>query len=105
MGEMVIAAYKPKPGRAAELLALARDHAPYLRSLGLVSDRPAVIMAAKDGTILEVFEWLDGAVERAHEMPEIHELWAKYGEVCDYTPLNTLPETANLFAMFTPIDG
>jgi hypothetical protein len=36
-------------------------------------------------------------------MPAIHELWAQYSEVCDYTPLNTLPETANLFAMFTPM--
>ncbi len=102
---MVIAAYQPKPGRAADLLALARDHVPYLRSLGLASDRPAVMMQAQNGTILEVFEWLDGAAARAHEMPEIHKLWEKYGEVCDYVPLATLPEAANLFAMFTPVDG
>jgi hypothetical protein len=104
MGEMVIAAYKPKPGREAGLLALTRAHVPYLRSLGLVTDRPALAMQARDGTILEVFEWRDGAAARAHEMPEIHDLWAKYADVCDYTKLQALPEAQNLFAMFTPID-
>jgi hypothetical protein len=104
MGEMVIAAYKPKPGKDAELLALTREHVPYLRRLDLVTDRPAIVMQAQDGTILEVFEWREGAVERAHAMPEIHALWEKYGAVCDYTPLHALPEAQSLFAMFKPVD-
>jgi len=104
MGEIVVAAYKPKPGQDAVLLDLTRAHVPYLRSLGLVTDRPALAMRGQDGTILEIFEWRDGAAARAHEMPEIHELWEKYGAICDFTKLETLPEAKNLFAMFTPID-
>jgi len=104
MADVVIAAYKPKPGKDAELLALTREHVPYLRQLGLVTDRPAIAMVGQDGTILEVFEWQDGAVERAHSMPEIHALWEKYGAVCDYTPLHALPEAQNLFAMFKPLE-
>jgi len=104
MGEMVIAAYRPKPGCEADLLALTAEHIPFLRSLGLVTDRPALAMRAKDGTILEVFEWRDCAIARAHEMPEIHALWAKYGAVCAYVPLTALAEAGALFAQFEPLD-
>jgi hypothetical protein len=104
MGEMVIAAYMPKPGCEVALLALTVEHVPYLRTLGLVTDRPHLAMRAKDGTIVEVFEWRDGGTARAHEMPEIHALWQKFGAVCDYVPLLSLAEAANLFAMFEPVD-
>jgi hypothetical protein len=104
MGEMVIAAYKPKPGCEAALLALTAEHVPYLRSLGLVTERPGLAMRAKDGTILDVFEWRDGAIARAHEMPEIHGLWAKYAAVCDFVPLRMVGEAADLFARFEPVD-
>ena len=30
MGDMVIVAYRPKPGKEADLLALTRDHVPAL---------------------------------------------------------------------------
>lgn len=104
MGEMVIAAYRPKPGCEAGLLALTAEHIPHLRSLGLVTDRPSLAMRAKDGTVLEVFEWKDGAIALAHEMPEIHAMWAKYSAVCEYVPLMTLGEAADLFAQFVPLD-
>jgi hypothetical protein len=94
----------PKPGCEAALLALTVEHVPYLRTLGLVTDRPHLAMRAKDGTIVEVFEWRDGGTARAHEMPEIHALWQKFGAVCDYVPLLSLAEAANLFAMFEPVD-
>ena len=104
MGDMVIVGYRPKPGRAADLLALVREHVPELRRLGLATDRPTLAMRAADGTILEVFEWREGAIASAHENPEIHAMWGRYAEVCDYVPLTQLPETAAMFAQFEPID-
>jgi hypothetical protein len=104
MGEIVIAAYRPKPGQEAALLDLTRDHVPYLRQLGLVTDRPALTLRNRNGVVLEIFEWRDGGTAAAHEMPEIHALWEKYAAVCDYTKLTELPEASDLFAMFTPID-
>ncbi len=65
MGDVVIVAYRPKPGREADLLALTRTHVPELRALRLATDRPATTMQAKDGTVVEVFEWQDGAIARA----------------------------------------
>jgi hypothetical protein len=104
MGEMVIAAYRPKPGCEAQLLALTLDHVPILRRLGLASERPALAMRSKDGVIIEVFEWKAGAIAAAHENPDVQAMWARYALVCDYIPLNELSEAKDMFAHFEPID-
>jgi hypothetical protein len=104
MGDMVIVAYRPKPGRADDLLALTLEHVPALRRLGLATDRPALAMRSKEGVILEVFEWCEGAIATAHQNPEVLKMWGRYAEVCDYSPLADLPEAKDLFAQFTPID-
>jgi hypothetical protein len=104
MGDMVIVGYRPKPGHAAALLALTLEHVPILRQLGFASDRPALAMRAKDGSIVEVFEWNDGAIAKAHEHPDVQAMWGRYDAACDYIPLNELPESKDLFASFEPID-
>ena len=104
MGDMVIVGYRPKPGQEAALLALTIEHVPILRKLGFASDRPALAMRAKDGTIVEVFEWNDGAIARAHEHPEVQAMWGRYAAACDYIPLSALPESKDLFASFAPIE-
>jgi hypothetical protein len=104
MGDVVIVAYRAKPGRYEDLLELVRDHAPFLRRLGLATERPATAMRGQGDVIIEVFEWNKGAIAAAHENPEVQALWAHYAAVCDYTPLSDLPEAKDLFAHFEPID-
>jgi len=104
MGEMVIVAYRPKPGREADLLALTKEHVPVLRGLGLASDRPTLAMRGKGGVIVEVFEWKDGAVAAAHKHPEVLAMWDRYAAACDIVPLTELPEAKDMFATFEPID-
>ena len=65
-GDMVIVAYQPRPGCEEALLALTRAHVPFLRERGLATHRPTLAMRGADGTIVEVFEWADGAIARAH---------------------------------------
>ena len=101
---LVIAAYRPKPGKEEELMALALEHTPYLRSIGLASDRPHVVSKTEDGTIVEVFEWLPGGVEKAHVHEGVLAMWERYSHVCDYVPLNTVAESGHLFAMFEAIE-
>ena len=101
---MVIVGYRPKPGCAEALLALTRDHVPALRRLGLATDRPTLAMRAKDGTVVEVFEWAAGAIATAHENPAVLAMWGQYAAVCDYVPLHELPEMHDLFAQFEPIE-
>src|SRR5687768_9977647 len=103
-GIIVIVAYRPKPGREAELLEIVRSRVPTLRKEGLVTERVPVIMRAKDGTIIEVSEWKSNeAIEEAHQNPRVLAMWDKFFAVCDCVPLNTVPESGTMFAGFEPI--
>ena len=103
-GIVVIVAYRPKPGREAELLELVRARVPTLRKEDLVSDRVPVIMRAKDGTIIEVSEWRSyEAIEEAHRNPRVLAMWDKFFAVCDCVPLKTVRESESMFAGFEPI--
>jgi hypothetical protein len=101
---VVIVAYRPKPGKQDELMQLTREHVEYLRSEGLATDREAVVMEAADGSIVEVFEWAPGGVEKAHHPPGVAKLWERYWAACDIVPLKDLAECGGMFAGFRPLD-
>ena len=104
MGRIVIACYRPKPGKQDELRALMQEHLPILRSQGLVTDRDSIMMEAKDGTIIEVFEWKSQqAIEAAHSNPVVLKMWERYAAVCDYIPVGQVEEAKQLFSEFTPL--
>jgi quinol monooxygenase YgiN len=103
-GIVVIVAYRPKPAKANETLELVRSRVPILRNEGLVTDRTPAIVRARDGTIIEVSEWKSQeAIEAAHKNPNVLAMWNKFFAVCDCVPLNTLPESAEMFAGFEPV--
>lgn len=103
MGLFVIAAYRPKPGKEADLHSAIRDHMSILRSQSLVTDRPAHVMKAKNGTILEVFEWKSQqAIDAAHSNAAVKALWDQFHQCCDYGGLKDLPEMAEMFPNFEP---
>jgi quinol monooxygenase YgiN len=104
-GRIAIVGYKPKPGRAEALKSLARTHVQRLRTEGLVTAREPIIMEAKDGTIIEVFEWKSKeALEAAHRNPSVQAMWKEYAEVCDYVPVASVEETKQLFSEFSSLD-
>lgn len=104
MGVFSIACYRPKPGKAAELEQLTREHIPILKKEGLVTERAPYAMRAQDGTIVEVFEWKSKeAIEGAHTNAEVIKLWGRYEAACDYVSLSTLAEAQQMFASFDPI--
>ena len=101
---IVIVAYRPKAERESETLDLVRSRVPILRKEGLVTERKPAIMRARDGTIIEVSEWKSQeSIEAAHTNPNVLAMWNRFFEVCDCIPLNTLPESAEMFAGFKPI--
>lgn len=103
MGIIVISAYKPREGKAEALKELMRTHLPRLKNEGLVTDRKSIMMEGADGTIVEVFEWQsEEAIKNAHTNPQVLKMWGEYGEVCDYVPIGTVPEAAQLFSSFKP---
>ena len=102
---IAVVAYRPKAGKDEQLLELVRSRVPTLRNERLATDRVPVIMRSRDGTIVEVSEWKSReAIDAAHKNPNVWAMWEKFFAVCDCVPLNTLPETANIFASFTPIE-
>ena len=106
MGRFVIAAYKPKPGMEPQLDAVVARHMKVLAAEGLVTDRPAYVMRAADGTVVEVFEWRSAeAIERAYNSAavDIGQLWAEFAAVCDYVPLVSLNEAQQPFAEVEPV--
>ena len=104
MGRIAIACYKPKPGQDEALRALVAEHVSTLRSIGLTTDRPPVAMQAKDGTVIEVFEWASPeAIQAAHAHPVVLGMWEEYSRLCDYVPLATVGEASDLFAEFAPV--
>jgi quinol monooxygenase YgiN len=105
MGRFAIVAYAPKEGKQQHLLAAVRKHLEVLRAEQLVSDKPAYVMRAADGTIVEVFEWRSAeAIQRAHGNTAVQALWAEFGAACDYIPLSRLAETDQLFAEFEAVE-
>jgi hypothetical protein len=104
MTRFVIVAYKPKPGQEQKLRAVVAKHLRVLASEGLVTDRSAYVMRSKEGTLVEVFEWLSAeAIEEAHTSPAVLELWGEFAAVCEYVPLATLAESQQMFAEFEPV--
>ena len=104
MGILVICSYKPKPGRAADVMAQVGRHVPVLKAEGLVTDRPPLVMTAADGTVVEIFEWLSEEASRsAHANPKVSEIWGALADAADFVPLSALEEAAGPFAHFTPV--
>jgi|SRR5688500_15443865 quinol monooxygenase YgiN len=106
MGRAVIVCYTPKQGKEQALLAAVRKHMQILREQELVTERPAYIMRARSGAIVEVFEWRSAqAIERAHSNPAVLRLWDEFNAACEYTPLVQLSEAQQMFAEFDTVEA
>lgn len=100
----VLAVYRPKPGKAEALDRLMIEHLPILRAEGLATDHPATVLKAADGTLVEIFEWVSqDAIDRAHAIPAVMALWARFAAACDYLPIADLPEAKQMFSPFTRV--
>ena len=72
MGILVICSYRAHPGHEDEARALMQAHVPLLREHELITDRPVVQGVAKDGELVEIFEW--ESVEKSRGAPAIAEI-------------------------------
>ena len=106
MGRFAIVAYKPKAGQELALLAAVKKHLQVLRAEQLVTDRPAYVMRATDGTVVEVLNaWSSAAaIQQAHSNPAVQALWGEFGAACDYVPLGKLAESQQMFAEFDAVE-
>ncbi len=73
--------------------------------LALVTNRPPLVMRARDGSIVEVFEWKSTeAIEEAHKNEAVRTMWKDFEKVCEYEKLSNLPECQEPFSSFEPVD-
>lgn len=103
--EVVLAMYRPKPGREEALRDVVASHVPSLREWGLATSRPALLLQARDGTYVEIFEWTPGGAERAHEDARVARLWDRFAEHCEFVSLRDLPDAERPFPHFRAVDG
>ena len=104
MGILVICSYRPHAGHEEEARALMQAHVPLLRQHGLITERPVVQGVAKDGELVEIFEW--ESVEKSRGAPAIAEIgnhWKAMSAVMDFVPMMQLSECQHAFAHFTPL--
>lgn len=84
----VICQYRVRQGSEAAFEQLLTQHWPALQRLGLVTNSPSTIYRGfeQDNHQLiyfEIFTWLSGAVERAHEHPEVMAIWEPMDQLCE----------------------
>ena len=95
------AMYKPKKGKSRELKKLLKDHIPTLRKLEFITENPAHILESEDGTIIEVFEWMDEAAKNAaHKHPAVRKIWGPMMDMCTFPAIKDLPEAQKSFPNF-----
>jgi len=103
MGILVICSYRPKAGQDNAARRLMAGHVPLLRRHGLISDRAVAQGVAKNGELVEIFEWASEEKSRAAPtIPEIGAHWKAMSEAMDFVPLASLPEAQRSFAHFMP---
>ncbi len=104
-GRVVLALYRPNEGKAERLLEILADHVPTLRRLELATDREVLLLRATDGTVIEIFEWVEEDSARvAHEHPEVARVWEAIGQCAEFTKLGDLEEATLQFPHFDPVD-
>ena len=102
MGDLQIMAFRAKPGKRARLEALARYNVPMLRRSGFVTSRPENVIWADKDTLIAVFEWFDGAKDRAKLHPDVRALAMDISEVGTRVPLHKLPQSRVTHAVGAP---
>lgn len=105
MGLISVAAYRAKPGKEDELRQVIADRLPLLRRLGLATDREPILMRSRDGVFIQISEWASHeAIEKAHETPEVLELWERFTACADFVKLESLAETHEDFTTFDALE-
>ncbi len=88
MPNKVICQYRVSAGNEEKFESLLRHHWPTLHKLGLVTEVAALHFKGEEQDngqpiYYEIFDWLDGAVERAHEHPEVMAIWEPMDQLCE----------------------
>lgn len=107
--QLVIAAFRVKPGKSEELKILIEEKRKFLIENDYVTSRPNIICEsfADNNIIIEIFEWISQQkIDEVHEDKRIYEYWNKFDELCEVVglPLFEIPEAKIPFGTFHAIN-
>lgn len=76
-GETVVCTYRVRQDAEQRFRELIGRHWLTLRDLGFVTGEPPLLLRGTDGglTYVEIFTWVEGGFELAHEHPDVLVLW------------------------------
>lgn len=88
MSNMVICHYRVAAGNEAKFEKLLNNHWPTLQRLELVTGEPSKQFKGEEQDngkpiYFEIFEWREGAVEKAHQHPEVMAIWEPMDQLCE----------------------
>jgi hypothetical protein len=76
--ETVICTYRVRDDAEEAFAALIHRHWETLHQLGFVTDERSVVFRKLDEpTYVEMFTWVEGGFDRAHEHPDVLALWER----------------------------
>jgi hypothetical protein len=74
--ETVICTYRARSDAEEEFVELLRLHWATLENLGFVTEERSIVYRHLDEpTYVEIFTWVEGGFEKAHEHPEVLAIW------------------------------
>ncbi len=75
--ETVICTYQVRPDQEERFRELLARHWNTLHDLGFVTNEESLVFGSVDAppTYVEVFTWVEGGFDRAHEHPDVLAIW------------------------------
>lgn len=74
--DTVICTYRVRADAEHDFRVLLTRHWDTLHSLGFVTDEPALVFRKlEESTYVEVFTWVEGGFDQAHEHPDVVGIW------------------------------
>jgi len=74
--ETVICTYRARAEVEPSFRELLRRHWVTLHDLGFVTDETSVVLRQlEEPTYVEIFTWVDGGFDKAHEHPDVLAIW------------------------------
>lgn len=105
MSRTGIVLYRPWKGKEEELISMIRDHFPFLRREGFITNRKTMAMKTKDGCVMVVFEWVSGdSIGEAEKHSGVQKIWMQVSKVSNFEKPSNLKEFQDVFPDFETIE-